>query len=73
MLSDAQQNLENGINSLKKARLQLDEALNSILADIDELPVSPIKKKELAENIKNLMNETALTAMAGYFAFDTAS
>lgn len=70
MLADAQKNLENGINSLKKARLNLDEALNSILTDIDALSIPSIKKKELTENIRNLMNETAVTAMAGYFAFD---
>jgi len=58
---------------LQQARGELQEALNSILVDINALPIDTVKKKELAHNIRKLAEDSALTASAGYFAFDVGS
>jgi len=72
-LYKAEDKIQDAIKILQQARGELQEALNSILVDINALPIDTVKKKELAHNIRKLAEDSALTASAGYFAFDVGS
>ena len=70
LLDQAKNLVQKGVDVLTNARKNLEGALNSIIAEINALPINDAKKKELATNITNLMQESALIASAGYFAFN---
>jgi len=71
-LYQAEDKIQEAIKILKTARAKLQEALNAILSELNSLPIDNIKKKELAHNIRKLAEDSALTAVAGYFAFDAS-
>jgi ankyrin repeat protein len=70
IIYQSQNLVKKGVDILKQAHEKLEEALNNIVTEINALPINNDKKKELAINITNLMQESALVASAGYFAFN---